>query len=269
MVLDRATSRGHNTPIMINISAATHSQSHTRRSEFLRGAKDTTPLVVAAIPFGIVFGAVAVTGDLSPWAAMGMSLFVFAGSSQFIAAGMAAQGAAASLIILTALIVNLRHMLYSASLSPYVKNLPHKWLLPLGFFLTDETYAIVIRRYPEQDESPNKHWYHLGSSLAMYSVWQVSSLTGIIAGTQLEGLAEWGLDFAMLVTFIGITVPLVRTRPMAVCALTAAITAVALHDLPNQTWLILAALAGIAAGLISESLLPGSSITHHEPQPHE
>lgn len=224
----------------------------TRRGEFLNGMKDTIPLIIGAIPFGIIFGAVAVTNGLSPAATMGMSLFVYAGSAQFIAAGLVAQGAGAGIIILTTFIVNLRHALYSASLAPYMKHLPQHWLLPLGYWLTDETFAVVIRRWPQPDDSPHKHWYHLGSSVLMFTNWQVVTLVGIVAGQQIENAGEWGLDFAMVVTFIGIVVPLIVNRPMLVCAVTAGVTAVLARDVPNNLGLMLAALVGILAGVGAE-----------------
>jgi 4-azaleucine resistance transporter AzlC len=230
--------------------------AHSRRREFIKGMKDTIPLIVGAIPFGIIFGALGVTSGLSPMAVMGFSLIVFAGSAQFIGAGLVAQGVSIPLIILTTFIVNLRHALYSASLAPYMKDLSQKWLLPLGFWLTDETYAVVIRRYPQGDDAPHKQWYHLGSSVAMYSNWQLCTLIGLIAGTQLDGLAELGLDFAMVVTFIGIVVPLVQSVPMLACALTAGLVAVIAHGLPNQSGLMLAAIAGIAVGVTVEAAIP-------------
>src|SRR5512145_399977 len=148
----------------------------TRRSEFIAGVKDTFPLVLGAIPFGIIFGAVAVTGGMSPAATIGMSVFVFAGSSQFVGAGLFGQGVGAGVIILTTFVLNLRHALYGASLAPYARNLSQRWLLPLGFWLTDETYAVVIRRYQQNDTSPYKHWYILGSSVFMYTNWQVCTI---------------------------------------------------------------------------------------------
>lgn len=225
----------------------------TRRSEFLSGIKDTFPLIIGAVPFGIIFGAVAVTGGLSPLAVQGMSLFVFAGSAQFIAAGLYTQGVAGLLIIFTTFIVNIRHALYAASLAPYLRGKPQRWMLPLGFWLTDETYAIVVRRYPQPDDSPYKHWYHLGSSISMYLNWQLCTLIGIVAGTQLQGLAELGLDFAMVITFIGIVVPLINGRPMLAAALTSAVVAVLTYPLPNQVYLMLAALSGIAVGYLLET----------------
>lgn len=228
-------------------------QVFTRRGEFVAGARDTIPMIVGAVPFGIIFGALGVTGGLSPAATMAMSLFVFAGSAQFVAVGLVTQGVGLGFIVLTTFIVNMRHALYSASLGPYMQYLSQRWLLPLGFWLTDETYAVVIRRYPRVDGSPYKHWYHLGSALSMYGNWQLCTLIGIVAGTQLEGLASLGLDFAMVVTFIGIVVPLLASRPMLAAALVAGLVAVLAHDMPNKMGLMVAALAGIAAGVLAEA----------------
>lgn len=221
--------------------------------EFWSGARDTIPVIVGAIPFGIIFGALAINAGLSVYATLGMSLIVFAGSSQFVAAGLVAQGAGVLVIILTTFVVNLRHGLYSASLGPYLSKQSQRWLLPLGFWLTDETYAVVVQRYARDDNSPHKHWYHLGSSLAMYLNWQVCTVIGIVAGTQAQGLSEWGLEFAMVVTFIGIVVPLLNTMPMLVCALVAGAVSLLLRDLPNQAGLMLGAVIGIVVAMLLDS----------------
>ncbi len=230
--------------------------THTRSGEFWSGVKATIPMVVGAIPFAIIFGAVAVTGTrpLSPAAAMGMSLIVFAGSAQFIAAGLYAQSVGIAVIVLTTFIVNLRHALYSASLSPHVKHLSQKWLLPLGFWLTDETYAVVIARYNQNDGSPYKHWYYLGSAVVMYINWNVFTLIGITAGQAVPDASGWGLEFALTVTFIGIVIPIIRTRPVLVCVVVAGATALLTYGLPNKLGLMLAALMGIAAGMVAESI---------------
>ena len=222
----------------------------TPSAEFCSGARDSIPVIVGAIPFGIIFGALAINAGLSVAATLGMSLIVFAGSSQFVAAGLVAQGAGIVVIIVTTFVVNLRHALYSASLGPYLSKLSHRWLMPLGFWLTDETYAVVVQRYARDDGSPYKHWYHLGSSLAMYLNWQLCTIIGIVAGTQLEGLADWGLEFAMVVTFIGIIVPLLRSVPMVLCAVIAGAVSFLLRDWPNQIGLMLGALTGIAIAML-------------------
>jgi 4-azaleucine resistance transporter AzlC len=236
----------------------THS---TRRSEFLAGMKDTIPMVIGAIPFGIIFGVTAVASTngepaLSPEGTIAMSTFVFAGSSQFIASRLVAERVGLLLIILTTFIVNLRHALYSASLAPYMRHLSQRWLLPLGFWLTDETYAVVIRRYTDVDGSPHKHWYHLGSSVFMYANWQLCTIIGIVAGRSIPDAQGWGLDFAMSVTFIGIVVPLIRSRPMLVAALVAGVSALVFNDMPNNSGLMVASALGILAGYLAETYAP-------------
>ncbi|MEO1444361.1 MAG: AzlC family ABC transporter permease [Chloroflexota bacterium] len=106
----------------------TETRFSTRRAAFVGGMRDTIPMVVGATPFGIIFGAFAVTqAGLSFWGAMGFSLFVFAGSAQFIGATLLAQGTGIGIIVLTTFIVNVRHALYGASLAPYMKHLQRRW----------------------------------------------------------------------------------------------------------------------------------------------
>lgn len=234
------------------MTLAASSQLSTRRAEFLGGVKATTPMVVGGIPFGIIFGALAITSGLSPAAAQAMSLLVYAGSAQAVSLGMISGGASLPAIWLTTFVINVRHALYSTSLAPYVKHLPQRWVLPLAFWLTDETYLIVIKHYEEPDPSPYRHYYYLGSALFMYSSWQLSTLIGIIFGTAIPDPTRWGLDFAMSATFIAMMIPSIKNRPSLAAVLVASVVAVAAQGLPNQLWLILAMLCGVAAGVITE-----------------
>jgi 4-azaleucine resistance transporter AzlC len=235
----------------------------TPRSEFIAGFKATIPLEVGAIPFGIIYGALAVTSGLSPAAAMGMSLFVFAGSSQFIAAGLVANGTGIGIIVLTTFFVNLRHALYSTTLAPHMKHLSQKWLLPLGFWLTDESFVVAANRYGEEDDSPHKHWFFLGSAVTMYANWQLCTLIGIVAGQAIPDPLSWGLDFAMVVTFLGMVIPMVKNRATLAAVIVSATVAVVGNGLPNMMGLILAALAGVAVGVILDGKV-GTQKTQRE-----
>jgi 4-azaleucine resistance transporter AzlC len=244
-------------------------ENSTPRSEFITGARDTLPLILGAIPFGIIFGALAGVNGLSPAATLGMSAIVFAGSSQFIAAGLVGNGVSLPLIVLTTFVVNLRHVLYSTTLMPRLKHLPQTWLIPLSFMLTDETFAVMSARFAsvgDEASSPNVHWYQFGSSLAMYLNWSLCTLIGVLAGQAIPDAANWGLDFAMSVTFIGIVVPMLRTRPLLASALVAGATALLTYSLPNKLGLMIAALAGILAGLLIEVLSPAPAIPTEEVQ---
>lgn len=234
------------------VQAGQYESEMTRRAEFLAGVRATIPLVVGAIPFGIIFGALAVSSGLTAGAAAAMSAFVFAGSSQFVAAGLVANGTGLAIIVLTTFVVNLRHMLYSASLAPRMQHLPQRWLLPLGFALTDESFLVVAERYQRNDPSPYKHWFFAGSALFMYTNWQICTWIGIVAGQAIPNPASWGLDFALAVTFIGMLVPGLRSRPVVACVVVAAAAAFLFAGLPNRLGLIVASLLGVAAGMVAQ-----------------
>lgn len=224
----------------------------SRSTEFLRGVRDIVPMLIGAMPFGIIYGTLAAGAGLDAWQTLGMSLLVFAGSAQFIAITLLGGGAGVAVVLLTTLVVNLRHALYSATLQPFVRYLPRRWRLLLAFWLTDEAFAVVQHRYAEEDDSPLKHWYFLGAALAMYLSWVSYTLVGVVFGQAVPNLAAWGLDFAMLATFIGIVVPMLRNRPQVAAALVAGAVAVACQGLPYKLGLMVAALVGIVVGVVLE-----------------
>ncbi len=222
------------------------------RTEFWAGGRDTIPLIIGAIPFGLIFGTLATASGLSFAATMAMSAFVFAGSAQFIAVGLMASGTGWPLIVLTTFVVNLRHALYSATLAPYVTRLPQRWQIPMAFGLTDETFAVVVNRYNETDDSAHTRWYYLGSMVFMYTNWQICTFLGLTVGQLIPDAAAWGLDFAMPVTFIGMIIPYLKNRPMVATVIVAGLVALVAYPMPHKLGLMVAALAGIGAGLVVE-----------------
>lgn len=222
--------------------------------EFLQGAKDTLPLVVGAIPFGIVLGTVAATSGLTFAATMAMSLFVFAGASQFVCVSLFAAGTAWPMIVLTTLVINLRHMLYGAAMVPFYKNLNSFWKMILSFGMTDETFAVAIRHYNKGGDHRYKHYYNLGSIFSLYSAWNLSTLAGLTAGTVVPGIADYGLDFAMVATFTGIVIPYLVTKPMWCAVAVSGAVSVVTIGLPHKLGLMVAAIAGVSTGLICELL---------------
>lgn len=231
------------------------SASHNRSTEFIAGAKATLPLIVGAIPFGIIFGTLAEPSGLSTLGALAMSLIVFAGSSQFIALGLLSAGAALPVIIATTFIVNLRHMLYAANLVPKIRHLPQKWRALMAFGLTDETFAAVSNRYLLQDDVRYAHWFYLGSFVAMYSNWVLCTALGVGLGELFPDMTEWGLDFAMSVTFIGMVIPHLKDKPMWGAVIVAGVMAIATISMPHKLGLIVAAVCGIAVGFSLQMIL--------------
>jgi 4-azaleucine resistance transporter AzlC len=221
----------------------------SRLQQFLYGGRDSIPMIVGILPFGLIYGALASLAGLSLGQAIGMSLLVYAGSAQFIAISLLTLGSGAVVILLTTLVVNLRHVLYSAALQPYVGRLSQRWRVPLAFGLTDETFAVVQRRYLARGMTEHGQWYHAGVALALYLSWVSSSLVGALFGQSVPNLAGWGLDFAMLATFIGIVVPALRNQPQIAAALVAGAVALLCHAWPYKLGLMAAALSGITVGV--------------------
>jgi len=231
----------------------------SRGTEFLAGVRDELPISLGGIPFGMIYGVLALSADIPPAAAQAMSAIVFAGSSQFIAAQLVASGSPAALIVLTIGVVNLRHALYSASVAPYLKKLAPAWKWLLCYLLTDEAYALSITHY--QKGNPNaelnpafsdwRHWYFLGAGLALWSTWQASTALGIFLGQQVP--ASWSLDFTLPLTFLALVVPVLRDRSSVAAALSAGLVALLAFSLPYKLGLILAGLMGITVGMWSES----------------
>jgi len=217
------------------------------------------PILLGVTPFGMIYGVLAIGAGLPVGAAMAMSSIVFAGSAQFVGAQLIRSGVPGMVIVLTTFIVNLRHMLYSASIAPHLAHLSPKWKWLLAYLLTDEAYAITITRYNQAADSANKHWYLLGAGLALWSTWQVSTAVGIFLGAQVP--SSWSLDFTLALTFIALVVPVLRDRPSLAAALSAGVIAVLAADLPYKLGLMVAAIGGIAIGLWVEARQ--SSSAHH------
>ena len=219
-----------------------------------QGAIDTLPLILAAVPFGILYGVLAKAGGLSSWATMGMSLLVFAGSAQFIAVSMIAASVAWPTILLTTFFVNLRHMLYSATLAPHVTQYSSFIRARMAFWLTDETFAVVANWLRNNENKEGLQWYYFGSGLLMYGNWLLCTWIGVTLGQSLPGMENWGLEVAMIVAFVGIIAPALNNLPMIITALTASACAVLTWGWPNQSGLILSAIIGVIAGVVSEKV---------------
>lgn len=222
----------------------------SRLNEFLAGVRDEAPILIGVAPFGMIYGVLAVSAGLSNVAAQSMSFILFAGSAQFILARLIADAASITVMVMTVFVVNLRHALYSASVAPYVAHLQLRWKFLLSYLLTDEAYAVTIRRFAVSGVAPLGHWYFFGSGVTLWGCWQVSTAVGVFLGSQIP--PSWGLDFTLALTFIAIVVPLIADRAMLVCAVVAAFAALIFAFLPMKLGLLAAAAVGIFAGLWSD-----------------
>ncbi len=228
------------------MSTSTKNEPARARAEFQAGVRDQLPILLGVVPFGLIFGALAISAGVPPLAAQGFSIFVFAGSSQFIAVGLIGEMAPGLVIVVTIFVVNLRHALYSASMSPQFAPLRLRWKLSLSWLLTDEAFATASTRYRRGDTA-SAHWYTLGTGLALWTAWQISTALGILLGGEIP--ASFPLAFALPLTFIALLIPTLVDRPTVIAAGSAGLLAVLLSGLPLKLGLLIAAMAGIGFGV--------------------
>ncbi len=219
-------------------------------ASFWAGVRAELPLLIGVFPFGLIYGALALSAGLSPAAAQLMSSIVFAGSAQFATAQLVHEAAPAAVIVVTIGIINLRHMLYSASMAPYLKDLSTRWKSLLAYLLTDEAYAATVTHFQEQGTTSTSHWFFLGAGIALWTTWQASSALGIFLGAALP--ASWPLDFALPLTFIAMVIPVLKDRPAVGAAGAAGVVALLAYALPYKLGFIIAAVLGIAVGMLLE-----------------
>lgn len=218
------------------------------------GALAVAPIVVGIVPFGLIVGLGAVDAGLGLAEALGFSVMVFAGAAQLAALDLLGRDAAIAVVVMTALIINLRMVMYSASIAPFLAYLPRRRRAVLSYFLVDQVYALAIVRY-RQDPDLDRWWFYLGAALPLWVTWQVTTMLGVLVGDAVPDAIPLG--FAVPLAFLSLLVPTLTDRPAVVAALTAAVVATAGVPLPANIGMPLAAVAGIGAGWLVAVRRPG------------
>ena len=218
---------------------------------FLQGLRALLPLTPGVIPFGLVTGVMAVELGLSPATAMGMTLLFYSGSAQMVALQLLSNGVLPVAIVATALIINLRFIMYSASLAPHFHRLPRRWTWPLCYLLSDQAYALCTLKFDSGELGRYAHHYYAGTALGMWLAWQLSVLAGVYLGASIP--ESWSLSFAIPLSFLALLVPGIRDRATLGAAVVGGVIAVLAVDMPYNLGLVSAAVGGIVAGLVIET----------------
>lgn len=219
------------------------------RASFAQGVRDMAPLTPGIVPFGMITGAAMVAAGIPEPHAVGMTLSMFAGAAQLAAAELIARGAPAAVILATALVVNLRFAMFSASLAPHFRDLPRRWSWPLASLIVDTTYALSITRF-SGDDDVRPTWYYLGAALPAWFTWQATSIAGVFLGARVP--ASWQLDFAVPLIFIALLFTAVEGRATGLAGIAAGAVALIAAGLPFNLGLVVAAVCGLGAGLLAE-----------------
>lgn len=219
--------------------------------EWRAGLRATLPLLPGVIVFGMAYGLFAQQAGLTMFETLAMSALVFAGASQFVAVGMFAAGAPGGLIILSTLFINLRHLLMGLALAPFLRR-ERTWVQALlAFGIVDESYVLTSTRWLSL---PADKGFLAGTQMVMLSVWLLSGWLGARLGPAIGDPRAWGLDFALVATFIGLLVPQVRDRVTLIVALLAGlVSVVGALVLPGNWYILLAAVAALTLAWFLEA----------------
>ena len=224
------------------------SSSHDR-SAVLDGFRAVLPLLVGVVPFGLIFGVVAADSIVGGGLGAASSLIIFAGAAQLAVVQLLDSGAAPLVVIATGLVINARHLMYSAALAPHFRDFPRLWRYSLPYLMTDQAFAVSIARFDAATGPGYRRGYFTGAAVGLWTTWQVTTIVGVVAGAQIP--SSWSLDFAIPLVFLALLVPALKDRPSVVAALVGGAVAVLGSDLAYHSGLIVAALAGIVAGVIA------------------
>lgn len=222
------------------------------RKAFLRGASHSLPFFVVIVPFAMLFGVLSAEAGLTGLETQAFSVAVFAGASQLAALQLMQDQAPVVVILATALAVNLRMMMYSVALTPHLGGAPIGSRAIIAYFLVDQTFALSLAEFEKRPEMgmAEKVAYFFGTMVPITLIWNISTVVGGQMGRAVP--PDWGLDFAMPITFLGMTAAMLRTPAHGVAMVVAVGVTLALWAMPYGTGLLVGAALGMIAGAMAE-----------------
>lgn len=226
--------------------------STTRKSPYRQGIIDSSPFILVIIPFASLFGVLATEAGLSVVETMAFSIVVIAGAAQFTALQLMQENAPTVIVLISALAVNLRMAMYSASLTPYIGAAP-LWQRALCAYLTvDQSYVVGVSKFEREPDMtvPARVAYFLGAVTPIVPLWYAFTYIGAVLGAQIP--ESWALDFAIPITFLAMIAPMFRTMAHVIAALVAVVVALLAAGVPYSLGLIIAGIAGMMAGAQAE-----------------
>ena len=220
---------------------------------FLKGIIDVSPLMIPVVPFGLIFGVLAIDVGFTPLQAMGMSLIVFGGASQIVLLQLFSGGASSLVIISSVGAVNSRHLLYGAVVSEHLSDLKLIWKIIISYFLIDQAFAIS-NEYFKKNKERNRYFHLVGGGAACWIIWQSTTLLGIILGSAIP--EKLGLSFAVPLTFLALLVNDFRKFINVVVIIVSGLVATFGYNfIPFKAYVIVAALTGLLTAMVLTKLI--------------
>tara|TARA_B100000427_G_scaffold176862_1_gene147119 strand:- start:266 stop:955 length:690 start_codon:yes stop_codon:yes gene_type:complete len=215
---------------------------------FLKGIMDVSPLMIPVVPFGLIFGVLAIDIGFSPLETMGMSLIIFGGASQIVLLQLFSGGASSLVIISSVGAVNSRHLLYGAVVSEHLSDLKLIWKIIISYFLIDQAFAIS-NEYLKKNKQSNKYFHLVGGGATCWVIWQSTTLLGIVLGEAIPD--KLGLSFAVPLTFLALLVNDFRKLiNVVVIIISGLVATIGFNYIPFKAYVIVSALIGLFTAMI-------------------
>lgn len=220
---------------------------------FLKGIKDVSPLMIPVVPFGIIFGVLAIELGFNGYTTMGMSIIIFGGASQIIFLQLFSAGASSLVILSSVGAVNSRHLLYGAVLSEHLSDLKLSWKIIISYFLVDQAF-VVSNNYLKKNNNKNKHFHLFGAGVTCWLIWQITTYFGIILGSVIPD--KLGLTFAIPLTFLALLVNDFRKIVNVIVILVSGtIATLGYQIIPFKAYVIIASLSGLIVAYILTKMM--------------
>ena len=215
---------------------------------FLKGVIDVSPLMIPVVPFGLIFGVLAIDVGFTPLETMGMSLIIFGGASQIVLLQLFSGGASSLVIISSVGAVNSRHLLYGAVVSEHLSDLKLIWKIIISYFLIDQAFA-RSNEYFKKNKDENKYFHLIGGGATCWIIWQSTTFLGIILGAAIP--EKLGLSFAIPLTFLALLINDFRKFVnVFVIIVSGLVATLGYNIIPFKAYIIVAALIGLLSAII-------------------
>ena len=211
---------------------------------FLKGIKDVSPLMIPVVPFGIIYGVIGMDLGIGPYMTLGLSIIIFGGASQIVLLQLFSGGASSLVILSSVGAVNARHILYGAVLSEHLSGLKLSWKIILSYVMTDQAFAVSNNYFKKNNRDSNQHYHLLGSGFTCWTIWQLSTVLGIVLGSIVP--EELGLSFTISLTFLALLISDFRKfKNIIVMIVSGLVATIGYNTIPFKAYIIVAAITAL------------------------
>ena len=214
-----------------------------------RGIMDVSPLMIPVFPFGIIYGVIGMELGIGAYMTLGLSVIIFGGASQIVLLQLFSGGASSLVALSSVAAVNSRHLLYGAVLSEYLSKLNLTWKIILSYVMVDQAFAVSNTYFKKNKKDKNKHYHLLGAGFTCWTVWQISTILGIVLGSIVP--EELGLSFTISLTFLALLISDFRKfKNIIVMLISGIVATIGYSVIPFKAYIIVSALSALAIATI-------------------